>query len=73
MRVMLGKADANPSSGGQVTGTDVDAFLNIGKSGPKFARLRRLLNGRTHQPPCNLQPQPPKANGRPSLRRAVRS
>jgi hypothetical protein len=35
---------ANPSSGGQVTDTDVDAFLSVGGSGPEFAALRRLLD-----------------------------
>jgi hypothetical protein len=36
--------EANPSSGGQVTETDVEAFLSIGGSGPEFAALRRLLD-----------------------------
>ncbi len=36
--------EANPSSGGQVTETEVDAFLSIGGSGPEFAALRRLLD-----------------------------
>jgi hypothetical protein len=36
--------EANPSSGGQVTDTDVDAFLSVAGSGPEFAALRRLLN-----------------------------
>jgi hypothetical protein len=35
--------EANPSSGGQVTDTDVDAFLSVAGSGPEFAALRRLL------------------------------
>jgi hypothetical protein len=39
---------ANPSSGGKVTDTDVDAFLSVG-SGPEFAALRRLL-GRSANP-----------------------
>lgn len=34
---------ANPSSGGHVTGKDVDAFLSVAGSGPEFAALRRLL------------------------------
>jgi hypothetical protein len=36
--------EANPSSGGQVTDTDVDAFLSVAGSGPEFAALRRLLD-----------------------------
>jgi hypothetical protein len=36
--------EANPSSGGQVTEMDVEAFLSIGGSGPEFAALRRLLD-----------------------------
>jgi hypothetical protein len=36
--------EANPSSGGQVTETDVDAFLRVAGSGPEFAALRRLLD-----------------------------
>jgi hypothetical protein len=36
--------EANPSSGGRVTETDVDEFLSIAGSGPEFAALRRLLN-----------------------------
>jgi hypothetical protein len=39
--------EANPSSGGQVTDTDVDAFLGIARSGPEFAALRRLLDRST--------------------------
>ena len=35
--------EANPSSGGQVTETDVQAFLSVGGSGPEFAALRQLL------------------------------
>jgi hypothetical protein len=34
---------ANQSSGGKITDTDVDAFLQIGGSGPEFAALRELL------------------------------
>jgi hypothetical protein len=41
--------EANPSSGGQVTEMDVEAFLSIGGSGPEFAALRRLL-GRSTNP-----------------------
>ena len=40
----LVRHEANPSSGGQVTETDVEAFLSIGGSGPEFAALRRLLD-----------------------------
>jgi hypothetical protein len=40
----LVRHEANPSSGGQVTDTDVDAFLSVAGSGPEFAALRRLLN-----------------------------
>jgi hypothetical protein len=36
--------EANPSSGGRVTDTDVDVFLSIAGSGPEFKALRRLLN-----------------------------
>ena len=36
--------EANPSSGGRVTDTDVDVFLSIAGSGPEFTALRRLLN-----------------------------
>jgi hypothetical protein len=35
--------EANPSSGGSVTDTDVDEFLSVGVSGPEFATLRRIL------------------------------
>jgi hypothetical protein len=34
---------ANQSSGGRITDTDVDAFLQIGGSGPEFAALRKIL------------------------------
>jgi hypothetical protein len=40
----LVRHEANPSSGGQVTETDVEAFLSIGGSGPEFAALHRLLD-----------------------------
>src|ERR1700722_18178479 len=40
----LVRHEANPSSGGQVTETDVEAFLSIGGSGPEFAALRGLLD-----------------------------
>jgi hypothetical protein len=43
--------EANPSSGGHVTEMDVDAFLNIGRSGPEFAALRRLLDRPTDPVP----------------------
>ncbi len=36
--------EANPSSGGRVTDTDVDAFLSVAGSGPEFVALRWLLN-----------------------------
>jgi hypothetical protein len=35
--------EANQSSGGHVTDTDLEDFLDIGGSGPEFAALRRLL------------------------------
>jgi hypothetical protein len=35
--------EANPSSGGHVTDTDVEAFLAIGGSGPEFVALRDIL------------------------------
>ena len=35
--------EANPSSGGHVTDTDVDDFLDVGGPGPEFAALRNLL------------------------------
>jgi hypothetical protein len=34
---------ANQSSGGKITDTDVDAFLQIGGPGPEFAALCELL------------------------------
>jgi hypothetical protein len=36
--------EANPSSGGRITDTDVDEFLSVAGPGPEFAALRRLLN-----------------------------
>jgi hypothetical protein len=41
---LLVRHEANPSSGGRVTDTDVDAFLRIAGSGPEFDALRRLLS-----------------------------
>jgi hypothetical protein len=35
--------EANQSSGGQVTDTDVEDFLDIGGSGPEFSALRNLI------------------------------
>jgi hypothetical protein len=35
--------EANPSSGGHLTDTDVEAFLAIGGSGPEFVALRDML------------------------------
>jgi hypothetical protein len=35
--------EANQSSGGHVTDTDLEDFLDIGGSGPEFAALRNLL------------------------------
>jgi hypothetical protein len=35
---------ANLSSGGKVTETDVDTFLRQAGSGPEFAALRRLFD-----------------------------
>jgi hypothetical protein len=35
--------EANQSSGGRVTDTDVEDFLDIGGSGPKFSALRNLI------------------------------
>jgi len=35
--------EANPSSGGHVTDTNVNDFLAIGGSGPEFAALRSLI------------------------------
>ncbi len=40
---LLVRHEANPSSGGQVTDTDADAFLSVAGSGPEFVALRRLL------------------------------
>jgi hypothetical protein len=37
--------EANQSSGGQLTDTDVEDFLDIGGSGPEFAALRDLIAG----------------------------
>jgi hypothetical protein len=39
----LVRHEANPTSGGQVTETDVDEFLNKGGSGPEYAALRHLI------------------------------
>jgi hypothetical protein len=38
--------EANLSSGGHVTDTDVDDFLAVAGPGPEYAALRRLLDGR---------------------------
>jgi hypothetical protein len=35
--------EANPSSGGHLTDTDVEAFLAIRGSGPEFVALREML------------------------------
>jgi hypothetical protein len=35
--------EANRSSGGRVTDTDVEDFLDIGGSGPEFSALRNLI------------------------------
>jgi hypothetical protein len=35
--------EANQSSGGRVTDTDVEDFLDIGGSGPEFSALRNLI------------------------------
>jgi hypothetical protein len=35
--------EANPSSGGHVTETEIEAFLAQGRSGPEHAALRRML------------------------------
>ena len=40
--------EANPSSGGHVTDTDVDDFLAVDGSGPEFAALRSLI-GKTSE------------------------
>ena len=42
---MLVRHVANPSSGGRVTDTDVDAFLSVGGSGPECIALRHALDG----------------------------
>ena len=42
---MLVRHVANPSSGGRVTDTDVDAFLSAGGSGPECIALRHALDG----------------------------
>jgi hypothetical protein len=49
--------EANLSSGGRVTDTDVDAFLSVGGTGPEFAALRRLLD----KPVANVDCSPPAA------------
>jgi hypothetical protein len=36
--------EANPSSGGHVTDTDIEEFLSAGGSGPEYAALRRLMD-----------------------------
>jgi hypothetical protein len=35
--------EANQSSGGHLTDTDVEDFLDVGGSGPEFAALRSLI------------------------------
>jgi hypothetical protein len=37
------RREANQSSGGHVTDTDLEDFLDVGGSGPEFAALRSLL------------------------------
>ena len=44
--------EANLSSGGRVTDTDVDAFLNEAGSGPEYAALRRILDRPRGQLSC---------------------
>jgi hypothetical protein len=39
--------EANQSSGGHLTDTDVEGFLEVGGSGPEFAALRQLLGQTT--------------------------
>lgn len=46
--------EANQSSGGHVTETDVEDFLSVGGSGPEFAALRNLIA----QPPQASSPGP---------------
>jgi hypothetical protein len=46
----LVRHEANQSSGGHVTDTDVDDFLAVGGSGPEFAALRDLI-GQTSEGP----------------------
>ena len=50
--------EANPASGGHVTETAVEAFLDRGGPGPEHAALRRLLD----------RPDAPPADEAPSLR-----
>lgn len=42
--------EANPSSGGKVTETDVEEFLNVGGSGPEYTALRRILDRPAEDP-----------------------
>jgi len=37
------RPEANQSSGGKVTETDVEHFLSVDGSGPEFAALRKIL------------------------------
>jgi hypothetical protein len=58
---LLVRHEANPSSGGQVTGTD--AFLSVAGAGPEFAALRRLLSNPADPTTASQFPDSP-ANGR---------
>jgi len=43
-RRLFVRHEANLSSGGRVTDTDVDAFLSVAGSGPEYAALRRIFD-----------------------------
>lgn len=42
--------EPNVASGGRITETDVEEFLEIGGSGPEFVALRRLQRGKRDIP-----------------------
>jgi hypothetical protein len=51
--------EANPSSGGHITETDVEEFLRRGGSGPEYASLRNLL-GKATEDGGDASSQPPQ-------------
>ena len=57
--------EANPSSGGHLTDTDVEAFLAIHGSGPEFVALREMLGTPQGVSVCALDPSPDQDQGNP--------